>query len=395
MKTGSVVAVYAACMLLFIGPLSFKAFPAEDTAFAEPAPGLRISLLTCSEGMDPASAFGHSAIRVVDSLCGTDLVFNYGTYDFYEEGFLLKFLRGKLEYFLSVGDYRRFVASYERDGRGVSEQVLKLDGSQTERIYGALVENARPENRYYLYDFLIDNCATRIRDIFHTPDFSRTVAEEDFTYRDELERCVGGRPWLMFGIDLLLGQRVDRRITSEEAMFLPDRLSVNLQDYINVKTGMPLLGSRDSIVLPGNAGSFGEVMQRIFQPVAVFALLCVLYVLCFLKVSDKALFVKIFSTVFYLLAGIGGLILVFMWFGTEHIWTKANWNLMWMNPLFLILPFMRPGKIRRAVAFVLTGAACCAILCSWFIPQSFNPAVSLIVLLELLIPVSMATISYK
>ena len=66
------------------------------TACMQARDSLSVSLLTCSPGNDPASAFGHSAIRIKDHSSGRDLVFNYGTYSFEEPHFLLKFLRGDL-----------------------------------------------------------------------------------------------------------------------------------------------------------------------------------------------------------------------------------------------------------------------------------------------------------
>ena len=85
---------------------------------------LSISLLTCSQGGDISSAFGHSAIRVKDIQHGRDLVFNYGTFSFNEPHFMLNFLRGDLNYFLSVSSFNQFKESYERAGRGITEQQL-------------------------------------------------------------------------------------------------------------------------------------------------------------------------------------------------------------------------------------------------------------------------------
>ena len=57
---------------------------------------LSISLLTCSQGRDISSAFGHSALRVKDLRNGRDMVFNYGTFSFQEPHFMLNVLRGDL-----------------------------------------------------------------------------------------------------------------------------------------------------------------------------------------------------------------------------------------------------------------------------------------------------------
>ena len=61
-----------------------------------------VSVLTCSSGSELYSVFGHTALRVQDSLNGKfyDAVYNYGTFQFSDD-FYLKFAQGRLDYFLS------------------------------------------------------------------------------------------------------------------------------------------------------------------------------------------------------------------------------------------------------------------------------------------------------
>ena len=199
------------------------------------AESFRMSLITCSRGGDISSAFGHSAIRVVDSVNNRDIVFNYGTFDFYDDNFLLRFLHGDLDYFLSISHFESFCRSYEEDGRGITEQELILSESQKIRLYEALLENARPKNRVYRYDFLVDNCATRIRDLFIPGDeFSFDSKMTDITWRSELRRCIADNKWLTFGIDLLLGDKVDEKISTYQQMFLPDRLAEHFDNIKNI-----------------------------------------------------------------------------------------------------------------------------------------------------------------
>ena len=63
---------------------------------------LRISLLTCSPGEELYSTWGHTAIRVTDSVTGIDMVFNYGTFDDSDPDFYAKFTRGLMIYALSA-----------------------------------------------------------------------------------------------------------------------------------------------------------------------------------------------------------------------------------------------------------------------------------------------------
>ena len=79
---------------------------------AQDSSRLRISLLTCTPGDELYSIFGHSAIRVTDSSnFGNDyfdIVYNYGTFNFDDEGFYIKFMRGKLLYYISIERFEDF-----------------------------------------------------------------------------------------------------------------------------------------------------------------------------------------------------------------------------------------------------------------------------------------------
>ena len=242
------------------------------TAGAWSQDSLSISLLTCSQGRDVSSAFGHSALRVKDYAHGRDLVFNYGTFSFNEPNFFLKFLKGDLNYFLSVNSFDAFKRSYDAVGRGIIEQPLSLTPAQAAGIYAFLIDNYKPANRYYLYDFLQDNCATRIRDVFDRDGFSITDTLTGYTYRDELTRLVGDRRWMMFGIDLILGAGTDREITVRESAFLPDRLSEVLMSYSNTELeGTPLASAGSTLSSPApEPGRWKDILSKASSPFTVF-----------------------------------------------------------------------------------------------------------------------------
>src|SRR6185436_19437135 len=84
---------------------------------------IRISLLTCTPGKELYSTFGHSAFRVIDRSANTDVIFNYGTFDFNDPGFYWKFTKGSLLYFVSIDNFNDFLAQYEYERRGITEQV--------------------------------------------------------------------------------------------------------------------------------------------------------------------------------------------------------------------------------------------------------------------------------
>src|SRR5688500_1732759 len=116
----------------------------------------RITLLTCGPGEELYSLFGHSALRVTDAT-GLDIIFNYGTFDFDDPQFYVKFVKGKLLYFVSTERFSDFRRSYQYENRSIIEQDLHLTCEERQRLFDALRINAREENKYYAYEFLFDN----------------------------------------------------------------------------------------------------------------------------------------------------------------------------------------------------------------------------------------------
>ncbi|HET6768750.1 MAG TPA: DUF4105 domain-containing protein, partial [Chitinophagaceae bacterium] len=194
--------------------------------------GIRISLLTCTPGTELYSTFGHSALRVFDSTSNHDLVFNYGTFDFYDPGFTRKFVKGKLLYFVDTSSLPSFMAEYEYYKRGVTEQVINLACEEKKQMVAALYENIKEENKFYLYDFNYDNCTTRLRDILEkaagkqleTKNIVPLPGATSFRHLIHTYLDRGGQQWSKLGIDILLGTPMDKKVTNREAMFLPDYL---------------------------------------------------------------------------------------------------------------------------------------------------------------------------
>jgi hypothetical protein len=354
---------------------------------AQDSCSLRISLLTCAPGAELYSTFGHTAIRVKEEVSGTDLVFNYGTFEFGPD-FYSKFIRGKLLYFLSVENFPDFMSMYQEESRSVIEQDLALTCSEKQQLYLALQKNATPENRYYRYDFLYDNCTTRARDIIKTNTSQTVIFKKIFpgktpTFRELIHGYLdaGHQDWSKFGIDILLGAKLDKEPTNEQAMFLPDNLMKGIDS--SLKNGRPLTASKQTILALPSPLSKGPLIT----PMLLFTLL--LAFLLVLSFSSNHLIRKIlvlFDFLFFFLLGLAGLLLLFMWFGTDHIVTRNNYNLLWALPTHIAGAFFTGNKKRWTNYYWLATIIFQAILLvSWvFLPQQLNLAVLPIVLIILL-----------
>lgn len=294
-----------------------------------------ISLLTIEPGEVIYQIFGHTAIRVVDTSYNWDLVYNYGAFDFAEPNFALKFIRGKLMYFLWVEDYRRVVGQYAGDNRWIREQKLRLDSAQRQQLFELLTVNAREEYKFYQYDFLFNNCSTKPRDILlHAFGKDRVVlprdADDNSTLRELIDRYVFNE-WVDFGIDLLLGAKVDRPAGSDRT-FLPEEL-MGMFDQARIGDEKLVTGNEQILdTIPQHHSRFW------ITPGMVFWL--IFFIVLYLQLKRRSLRNwKVFPFIYFSLLGLIGWLLVFMWFFTDHAATKYNFNILWAMPLNLPLAF--------------------------------------------------------
>ena len=310
--------------------------PAAAQPPAEPpADSLAVSLLTMLPGREVYSLFGHSAIRIRDDARGLDRAYNFGTFDFGQPFFLVRFARGQLDYILDTAPFAAELAHYRALGRPIVEQRLALSPAAAHALYDALERNARPENRAYRYDFFFDNCSTRLLDVI---DAATTAAGDGPvvlapaathpTFRAMLRPYTRGTPTLAMGMDLGIGLPSDRRATDREQTFLPVGLAGAL-DRARVG-GQPLMASRDTLFwVPGA----GEVPARP-EPVVPLALavLGLGWAAAALRPARFARAARVADAVLFGVAGVAGVLVAFLWFGTDHTVTGPNLNLLWAFP---------------------------------------------------------------
>ncbi|MEN9381920.1 MAG: hypothetical protein RI940_801, partial [Bacteroidota bacterium] len=184
---------------------------------------LRFSLITCDAGDDLYTIWGHTAIRVIDSVNHTDFVFNYGSFDFNTPNFVAKFMKGDLLYFISVDTYSNFLYEYQYYGRDVHEQVLNLNTAEKEKWYSELQINMIGDNRFYLYNFIADNCTTRVKKGLFKHYQVNQYSIGINSFREEVVTAPynNGLGWVGLGIDLLLGAVSDQTPNLNQEAFLP------------------------------------------------------------------------------------------------------------------------------------------------------------------------------
>lgn len=298
-----------------------------------------ISVLTISQGNSLNDAFGHNAFRIKDSSNNLDITFDYGRFDFEAPNFYLNFARGKLNYSIGSADFYDFLRFYVSQNRTVKEQVLNLSQSEKQSLYNYLLENNKPENRNYLYEFFFDNCATKIKDVVNitlnnTVDFNIPEDLEQETFRTLIHNNLNRNSWGSLGIDLALGSVIDRKATPEEHMFLPEniyrffKVATIKDDNKLVKENTILYQKKETI----KTNSF------LTSPLFVFGIISILILYITFNDYKNRKQTKWLDIMLFSITGLIGVLILLLWFATDHKGTHQNYNLLWafaLNILFI------------------------------------------------------------
>ncbi len=368
---------------------------------------IEISLLTYSPGKEIYGAFGHSALRIQNFDSHQDILYNYGIFSFGNSvtDFVWKFLRGKLKYKLGKENTSRVLRYYKAKGnKRITEQKLLLNQEEKHLVLEFLETNYLPENREYYYDFFFDNCATRIRDILEKvlgDSFQyKENLKTNLTLRQLLDVHIESRPWEDFGMDLLIGIPSDKMATYQEQMFLPEFLSDNLSKGAEmIRTDSTGMKTKQALFTPATVLLDGEYYKNepsLFRPFVIFGGLCLIMLILTIIYTHNRLLANL-DSILFLLLGIIGVFLLFMWFGTDHLATKWNMNILWANPLYLFLfnPVRKMNPISMKWTYGMTIFCNLLILLTWgFFPQQFHLGIIPIVMM-LLVRSSAALVHLK
>jgi len=350
---------------------------AGQTPAADPdVPGsqIRVALVTIGPGALVWDRFGHNAIWIQDPERRIDLLYNYGTYDFNAESFILRFIQGRMLYRLASGDPDTAFRYYRSVNRSIWVQELNFTPAQRIELRDFLLWNDLPENRDYRYDYYYDNCSTRIRDALdrvlggggaiRRQTERRPIAA---TFRFHTQRLTSHNVWFYTGLLIALGPLVDRSITAWDEMFLP----MSLRDHLRSVTVSNADGSVQPVVtsertlfestaLPASQTPPAWLFGFLIGGVALSGGLLWLGGNAAGNKGSRVGFAAL-ATFWTFLVGVLGTVLFGIVTVTNHTAAYWNENLFLFNPLSLALavavPFLVAGVgwIRRP-ALVLAAA---------------------------------------
>ena len=349
-----------------------------------------LTLVTVYPGDAIYSAFGHTAFRYVDRDNKTDILYNFGTFDFRDPDFVPKFVKGQLDYFLGVVKFPWEFKNYTMDeNRTVVEQKLNLNQEEIEQIHAFLTVNALPENRYYKYDFIKDNCSTRIQtvldgtlgsDILYDQAAIAKIGER--SYRDYIRDHLKKSPWFDFGIQLVLGMPLDQKVLPSGSFFLPV-LVYEIMEGSTLSDGRKLVSGSQTLYLSTAVPEKAPIKDNL--PFILFSILLAVELgFIYLGIIRKKGWVKktlsCYEYTLVLLNFLAGVLIFYLWFISDHTATKGNLNILWCSPLsliFLISFFTKNQKVLKCFSLFMTAMCVLFMLimlvgiqcaCSPFIP---------------------------
>jgi hypothetical protein len=363
-----------------IAPRGASTSPVPDLLH-ESGQNVTVSLLTMGNGDQVWEMFGHTAIWLHDNVGGRDTVFNWGVFDSHQPHFIPHFLQGLMLYQMGGQTLADLLYQYQYFNRSVVSQELDLTPAQKDSLLHLIQINARPENVQYRYDYFVDNCSTRPRDLLDLVLGGQLRAHSsqltDASYRSETLRLMQGNKPLVVGVDIGLAEPSDKKITAWEEMFLPRRLhdivgTLRIRDSTGATR--PLVRG-ERVLFKGTRGPEAEAPPNL-APWLLAIGLGLAAIFAWLGVRAAAgsrgarIAAAIVMSVWCVVAGVLGLLLTALWTVTDHVFAHRNENLLLFNPVWLVLAVLiaitlwsgRAAAAARALALGLAGLAVLALL---------------------------------
>jgi uncharacterized protein DUF4105 len=375
------------------------ASPPPRLPASPPGSELTVYLMTMGQGKRVWERFGHNAIWIHDPVRGTDQAYNYGLFDFRQQNFLLRFIQGRMWYWMQGFPVQSYIELYRRTNRSVWVQELEMAPGARHELQQFLEWNERPENRFYHYDYYRDNCSTRIRDALDRALGGRirertAGIETGKTYRFHTLRLTANDPLIYTGLLLALAHPVDRPITAWEEMFLPLAMREHLRSVSVTRADgaeVPLVKSErtlfESTEPPPPSSPPFWLPAYLLLGVAIGGSAFGLTGLAATRRWARIGFV-VLASIWVLVTGAAGAVLAGLWGLTDHAAAYYNENVLQVNllilPLLWLLPravlaSRSPGRLAVGLGLVVAGLSLLGLALKLF-PQFYQVNGSVIAL---------------
>lgn len=330
-----------------------------DSARAIRGASLVVSLYTYGHTDNFAERFGHAALGIRDTVNGTDVVFNWGIFDWDSPNFLVRFLTGDTRYWMVGYSTSQFNELYQSQNRSIRQQVLALNAVERAALFEYVRWNAQDEHKYYRYDYYRDNCTTRIRNLLNRTLGGRLKAAHSTepgtrTWRDETARTLAYSLPLYAGIQLALGRHADEPLRPWDEEFLPEHMATHFASAVLTSAeGARYRFVQSDTVLYTSTRAPLPAEPPSWLAMAVLLGLTLAGLLAGLADAKPRAARVVFAIVvslWYLVGGLLGTALLLAGTVTKHIpYMGANTSLFALQPLLLFAAIIVPIALLRGV----------------------------------------------
>lgn len=398
MKYFSAIAIFIAMALSWFYATAQISVKARQNIRESLPDSLTVSLITCYPGPEIYELCGHEAIRVRGE--GIDSVWNFGMFSFNEPNFVYRFVKGETDYLCVGYPFEWFMPEYVERGSRVVEQDLNLTQGEARKLLQLLRTHALPQNRRYRYNYVLDNCATRISDQIDKAVDSKVIYPDTMafpTFREEMKHYHRNYPWYQFGIDLALGSGLDRPLRGREDMFVPVEMMIK-SGKAHFSDGRKFV-KEERVLNEGRENAVLAPTPWWLSPLFIGWLTAVVTsIFCIVSLKRQKLYRWVYFA-WFLILGIGGCLVAFLVFFSSHEATSPNTLLLWLNPLQFVMAVCVICRVLHRGAVVMSWfniVVMLSLLLVWpFQRQAANPAFFPLMVTTFILSSTYAIIAYK
>ena len=299
---------------------------------ANPDDKIEVSILTVGVADESHSLYGHTAIRIKDEYRGTDDVYNYGMFDFGTPNFILRFVKGDMQYFAGSYPYADFEENYRFENRSIYQQILRLPTDTKLLLIQALQESTNGDEKFYTYKFIDRNCTTKVIDVLNDALQEEVIGQKnttELTYREVLYPYAENHFFQRLGINIIFGTKVD---SNADKIFLPFDLKNNLEN--TQYNGEFLVGATHTLF---EAKRFAP---NVWWD-SIYTLLAFLLLIALINQN-------IVTRIYFVTVGLLGIFFITVGFYSFHKELQWNYNVLLFNPVYLFVVYFSWQKKRDA-----------------------------------------------
>lgn len=321
-------------------------FAQNLSAQANPDDKIIVSVLTVGVADESHSLYGHTAIRIKDDFRGIDDVYNYGMFDFRTPNFILRFVKGDMQYFAGAYPYVDFEDNYRYENRSIYEQKLNLTTDEKLALISALEQSIKGDDKFYTYKFIQRNCTTKVVDVINDALQKNVIYKHDIsnlTYRDVLYPYAENQFFQKLGINIIFGAKTDEQATK---LFLPFDLKNNLNKTQH--NNNPLVIENKTLF------EANRVPAKIWWD-SIYTLI---FFLALIVIVNK----KIVTHSYFIILGILGIFFSLVGFYSFHEEISLNYNVLLFNPALLLVVYFDWRKNTKALLWTIYFALACLVI---------------------------------